>query len=84
MSLKHNYTKHFFTKNINTVDEFRFAIRVGKYHMETVCHIEIIKDGRDFVARAHMANGSIKEYRHHVFEDVLTEMVIDLQEELAE
>ena len=52
--------------------------------METVCHIEIIKDGRDFVARAHMANGSIKEYRHQVFEDVLTEMVIDLQEELAE
>jgi hypothetical protein len=31
-----------------------------------------------------MANGSIKEYRHQVFEDVLTEMVIDLQEELAE
>ena len=52
--------------------------------METVCHIEIIKNGRDFVARAHMANGSVKEYRHHVFEDVLTEMVIDLQEELAE
>jgi hypothetical protein len=58
-------------------------IRSGK-SMETVCHIEIIKDGRDFVARAHMANGSIKEYRHQVFEDVLTEMVIDLQEELAE
>jgi hypothetical protein len=52
--------------------------------METVCHIEIIKDGRDFVARAHMSNGSIKEYRHQVFEDVLTEMVIDLQEELSE
>jgi len=60
-----------------------FQIRSGK-SMETVCHIEIIKDGRDFVARAHMANGSIKEYRHQVFEDVLTEMVIDLQEELAE
>ncbi len=60
-----------------------FQIRSGK-PMETVCHIEIIKDGRDFVARAHMANGSIKEYRHQVFEDVLTEMVIDLQEELAE
>jgi hypothetical protein len=52
--------------------------------METVCHIEIIKDGREFVARAHMSNGAIKEYRHQVFEDVLTEMVIDLQEELAE
>jgi len=52
--------------------------------METVCHIEIIKDGRDFVARAHLASGAIKEYRHAVFEDVLTEMVIDLQEELSE
>ena len=52
--------------------------------METVCHIEIIKDGRDFVARVNLANGSIKEYRHHIFEDVLTEMVIDIQEELAE
>lgn len=52
--------------------------------METVCHIEIIKDGRDFVARAHLANGTIKEYRHPVFEDVLTEMVIDLQEELSD
>jgi hypothetical protein len=52
--------------------------------METVCHIEIIKDGRDFVARAHLVNGTIKEYRHQIFEDVLTEMVIDLQEELAE
>jgi hypothetical protein len=52
--------------------------------METVCHIEIIKDGREFVARAHLPNGSVKEYRHQIFEDVLTEMVIDLQEELSE
>ena len=52
--------------------------------METVCHIEILKDGRHFVARAHLANGSVKEYRHQIFEDVLTEMVIDLQEELSE
>ncbi len=52
--------------------------------MEEVCHIEIIKDGRDFVARCHMTDGSVKEYRHPVFEDVLTEMVIDLQEELGE
>ena len=52
--------------------------------METVCHIEILKDGRDFVARAHLANGAVKEYRHQIFEDVLTEMVIDLQEELSE
>ena len=52
--------------------------------METVCHIEIVKDGQDFVARVHLSDGSTKEYRHRVFEDALTEMVIDLQEELAE
>ena len=38
----------------------------------------------DFVVRVHLPNGSVKEYRHHVFKDVLTEMVIDLQEELSE
>jgi hypothetical protein len=48
--------------------------------MDPLCKIEIIKDGRDFAARAHLSSGSIKEYRHPVFEEVLTEMVIDLQE----
>lgn len=52
--------------------------------MDPLCQIEIIKDGRDFVARAHLASGSIKEYRYPVFEEVLTEMVIDLQEMLEE
>ncbi|MCK5347266.1 MAG: hypothetical protein KAR20_27845 [Candidatus Heimdallarchaeota archaeon] len=52
--------------------------------METVCHIEILKDGQDFVARVHLFDGSTKEYRHQVFEDALTEMVIDLQEEIVE
>ncbi|GAF84546.1 unnamed protein product [marine sediment metagenome] len=52
--------------------------------MEIICHIEIIKDGVDFVVKVHLANGSISEYRHQVFEDALTEMVIGLQEELGE
>ena len=52
--------------------------------MELVCNIEIIKAGIYFVVKVHLADGSIREYRHHVFEDVLTEMVIDLQEELSE
>ncbi len=52
--------------------------------MEKVCNIEIIKDGAYFVVKIHLADGSIREYRHHVFEDVLTEMVIDLQDELSE
>ena len=52
--------------------------------MDPVVNIEIIKDGVFFVCRAELSNGSTKEYRHHNFEDALTEMVIDLQEELAE
>ena len=52
--------------------------------MEMICNLEIIKDGIEFVVRVHLANGSIREYRHQVFEDVLTEMVIGLQEEFGE
>lgn len=52
--------------------------------METVCRIEIAKEGRNFVARAHLNDGQKKEYRHQVFEDVLTEMVVDLQELVEE
>ena len=48
--------------------------------MDSLYQIEIIKDGRDFAARAHLASGTIREYRYPVFEGVLTEMVIDLQE----
>lgn len=52
--------------------------------MEAVCHIEISKEGREFVARANLCGGGTREYRNQVFEDLLTEMVIDLQEELGE
>ena len=52
--------------------------------MEVICNIEIIKDGVYFVVKVHLADGSIRDYRHHVFEDVLTEMVIDLQDEQSE
>lgn len=52
--------------------------------MGTVCRIEIIKDGRDFAAKAHLGSGSIKVYRHHIFEDVLTEMAVDLLDLLEE
>jgi len=52
--------------------------------MVSVCNIEIIKDGEEFVARVHLADGSIKEYRHKNLEEVLTEMVITLQDEMDE
>jgi hypothetical protein len=52
--------------------------------MTTVCNLEIIKDGDDFVVRVHLPNDVIKEYRHKVLEEVLTEMIIALQDELDE
>jgi len=48
--------------------------------MDLVCRIELIKDGKYFVVKAHLPNGSTKQYRHRRFEDVLTEMTIDLQD----
>jgi len=58
-------------------------MRVKKF-MVQICNIEIIKDGMYFVARTQLADGKNKEYRHSNFEDVLTEMVIELQDELSE
>jgi len=52
--------------------------------MSSVCNIEIIKDGEDYVVRVHLPNDSIKEYRHRNLEEVLTEMIIALQDELDE
>ena len=52
--------------------------------MVYVCNIKIIKEGEEFVVRVHLANGSIKEYRHKNLEEVLTEMVIALQDEMDE
>ncbi|MCD6411168.1 MAG: hypothetical protein J7L20_01890 [Thermoplasmata archaeon] len=52
--------------------------------MKPICYIKIIKDGRDFVIRAKLAKGVEREYRNPILEDVLTEMLNDLQEELAD
>lgn len=51
--------------------------------METICNIEIIKDGIHFIGRVHLNDGKIKEYCHHIFEDMLTEMVIELEDMLG-
>ena len=50
---------------------------------ESLCRIEILKDGREFVARTQSQSGGNREYRDTVFEDMLTELVIDLQEEFG-
>jgi len=53
-------------------------------YLEILCQIEVIKDGRDFAARAYLVDGPIKEYRHPKFEEAITEMAIDLQSILEE
>ncbi|MFW6119984.1 MAG: hypothetical protein ACOC80_03670 [Petrotogales bacterium] len=50
----------------------------------SVCNIEIIKHGEEFVARVHLADESTKEYRNQNLEEALTEMVITLQDQLDE
>jgi len=50
---------------------------------ESLCRIEIMKQGNEFVARAE-TQGGVKEYRNVVFEDMLRELFIDLQEEFGE
>ena len=52
--------------------------------MDSVCNIEIIKNGEEFVVRIHLADGTTKEYRQKNLEDVLTEMVIAVQDKLDE
>lgn len=50
---------------------------------ENLCRIEIVKEGREFVAKARTQGGT-REYRNIIFEDMLRELVIDLQEEFGE
>jgi len=50
---------------------------------QTLCQIEILKEGHFFIARTETAGGT-KEYKNTVFEDMLTEMLITLQEQMAE
>jgi hypothetical protein len=48
-----------------------------------LCYIEILKSGTMFLARSNV-NGTSREYKNAVFEDMLTELVVDLQEEIQE
>ena len=48
---------------------------------EILCTIEIFKEGDKFVARAKTQVWK-REYRNTIFEDLLREIVIDLQEDM--
>jgi outer membrane biosynthesis protein TonB len=49
-----------------------------------LCQIEVLKDGHFFIARTQTDSGQAKEFKNTVFEDLLTEMLITLQEQLAD
>lgn len=50
---------------------------------EPLCYIELFKNGTVFLARSNV-RGTSREYKNHVLEDMLTELVVDLQEEITE
>lgn len=52
--------------------------------MEHICHIEITKKGRTYIAHAYLANGRNAEYRNPILENMLIEMAVDLQAEFGE
>lgn len=49
---------------------------------ELLAHIEIMKDGHHFLATTETADGKEKEYKHTIFEDMLTEILTSIQENL--
>ncbi|RLF28027.1 MAG: hypothetical protein DRN01_00945 [Thermoplasmata archaeon] len=84
---KCRHTIPILSKNINIS---KYKDMIGKDFtekegtMEYICHIEITKNGSNYVARAFLANGRNAEYKNPILEDMLTEMVLDLHAELSE
>lgn len=60
------------------------APKMEKLAEGVLCQIEVLKDGHFFIARTQTDTGQAKEYKNTVFEDLLTEMLITLQEQLAD
>ena len=51
---------------------------------EPLCYIEISRDNRVYIIKLHTNERGVREYKGYNFEDLLTEMVIDIQEEFLE
>ena len=60
------------------------APKMEKLAEGVLCQIEVLKDGHFFIARTQTDQGQAKEFKNTVFEDLLTEMLITLQEQLAD
>jgi hypothetical protein len=48
---------------------------------ETLCNVEFLKGPKAFIARVESDLGGIREYSHESFEEVLSQVIQDLQEE---
>ncbi|HET6399355.1 MAG TPA: hypothetical protein VFH47_07355 [Candidatus Thermoplasmatota archaeon] len=60
-------------------------VELGKHQgRDILCQIEVLKDGHFFIARTVTEGTAPKEYKNTVFEDLLTEMLTTLQEQLDE
>ncbi len=62
---------------------YKQYIYSGSMVEESLCRIEILREGSEFIARM-QTQGGTREYRNMVFEDLLRELFIDLQEEFGE
>jgi hypothetical protein len=51
---------------------------------EPLCYIEISRDNRVYIIKVHASDKGVREYKGYNFEDLLTELVMDLQEEYPE
>jgi hypothetical protein len=51
---------------------------------EPLCYIEISRDNRVYIIKVHASDKGAREYKGYNFEDLLTELVMDLQEEYPE
>jgi hypothetical protein len=49
---------------------------------DPICSIDLLKEGIEFIARTELPNGDSKEYRSSVLEDLLTQVMIDLEEKV--
>lgn len=49
-----------------------------------LCWIELVKNGNMFIARSNITGGSSKEYKNRILEDMLTELIVELQEDIQE
>ena len=47
---------------------------------EPLCYIEISRDNRIYILKLRTSDRGVREYKGYNFEDLLTELVMDLEE----